>query len=221
MIDYDLPGILIYGAGGQAKVLNDAVLKQQRFRVVGFVVDEWGADQDRRLLGAPVFSLREVVGQRRTLPREFIVGIGDNAARKAKTEAMEAIGFEPVSIVHPFSSVASGVQIGRGVLISAGAVIDTGVTIGDGTIINVGAAVGHDTHVGSFAHIGANTYIGARCRVESLTVSGMGATVISGANVGRNCFLAAGALVTKDVPDDVLALGAPARFRARNPIMSG
>ncbi len=39
--------------------------------------------------------------------------------------------------------------------------------------------------------------------------------MISGLGAGRNCFLAAGALVTKEMPDDCVALGSPARFRSR------
>ena len=40
---------------------------------------------------------------------------------------------------------------------------------------------------------------------------GANATIICGNNLGRYCFIAAGAVVTKDVPDFALMVGAPAR----------
>ncbi len=42
---------------------------------------------------------------------------------------------------------------------------------------------------------------------------GANATVVCGVTLGRYCFVAAGAVVTKDVPDYALVLGSPARQR--------
>ncbi len=215
MIDSNLPGILIYGAGGQAKVTLDAILKQQRYKVVGFVVDETDSQADRYFLGIRKYCFEEIERAPTSFPQEFIVAIGDNATRRAKMLAMKSLGFRAASIVHPFSSLGYGVQIGGGVLICAGAVVDAEVSIGDGVIVNVGAAIGHETQIESFVHIGANSIIGARCVVESLSTTGMCASVISGLHVGHGCFVAAGALVTKPVPNDAMAIGAPARFRDR------
>ncbi len=43
---------------------------------------------------------------------------------------------------------------------------------------------------------------------------GEGAVVM--ANVGRRCIISAGSVVTKDAPDDIIAVGNPARFMPRN-----
>ncbi len=47
--------------------------------------------------------------------------------------------------------------------------------------------------------IGANTWIGAS------------ATIIDGVNVGKGCVIGAGAVVTKDIPDYAIVVGAPAK----------
>nr|MDP9466593.1 hypothetical protein [Actinomycetota bacterium] len=55
------------------------------------------------------------------------------------------------------------------------------------------------SHVEAPVHIGDGTWIGAR------------AMVLPGVNIGRRVLVAAGAVVTRDVPDDVLVAGNPAR----------
>lgn len=48
-------------------------------------------------------------------------------------------------------------------------------------------------------HIGENTWIGA------------GAQIMPGVTIGKNCVIGAGSVVTKDIPDGVLAAGNPCR----------
>src|SRR4029453_4694746 len=147
----------------------------------------------------------------------LIVAVGDNARRAAKTRMMQEFGFQATTVVHPFSSIGHATTLGQGVLVCAGAIIDPDVFIDDGVVVNVGALVGHESRIGAFSHICGGALIGANCIVGALTFVGMGANIISGLTIGRNAFIAAGALVTKHVPDGVLALGAPARFRQRQP----
>lgn len=48
-------------------------------------------------------------------------------------------------------------------------------------------------------HIGENTWIGA------------GAIILPGVNIGKNTIIGAGSVVTKDIPDNVIAVGNPCR----------
>ncbi|MEZ3485540.1 MAG: hypothetical protein K1W22_02795 [Lachnospiraceae bacterium] len=49
-------------------------------------------------------------------------------------------------------------------------------------------------------HIGKNVWIGAN------------ATILAGVSIGENAVVAAGAVVTKDVPDGVVVGGIPAKI---------
>jgi carbonic anhydrase/acetyltransferase-like protein (isoleucine patch superfamily) len=80
-------------------------------------------------------------------------------------------------------------------------------------------AVVHVTPVNS-VEIGAGATIGHTCVVHGATLGakalvGNGATVLDGARVGAGAMIAAGALVTPgtEIPDGMLALGAPAKVR--------
>jgi carbonic anhydrase/acetyltransferase-like protein (isoleucine patch superfamily) len=93
----------------------------------------------------------------------------------------------------------------------------TGITVGAGSNIQDGSVV----HCGrSDVIIGANTTIGHGCIVHGATVGNQvlvanGAIILDDAGIGDRCVIAAGSLVTPGtvIPDDVLALGSPARVQ--------
>lgn len=210
-----LEPILIFGTGGQAKVVFDAISAQNAYLTAGFIVDDRVVQPDEQFIGFPVFAWERVIEHGADVPRRFIVGIGDNQLRCQKQRSMIEHGFEPVTVVHPFSRVGCLGKLGLGTLICGGATIDPDVEIGDGTIINGGAVISHDSRIGSFVHQGPGAILGGTCRIGDLSFLGMGAMLLSGLSVGRNSFVAAGALVTKHVPDDMMAIGVPARIRQR------
>ena len=66
--------------------------------------------------------------------------------------------------------------------------------------------------VGNYVTIGHSAIVHA-CTVGDETLVGMGAIVLDGANIGRECLIGAKALVTQrtEVPDGSLVLGSPAK----------
>jgi UDP-perosamine 4-acetyltransferase len=207
--------ILIYGSGGHALTVFSAVKLRGDHQVSAFVIDEVSEATPKSLYGVPVIAQQDLSGKP-SLPRDFIVAIGDNVVREQKTELMESQGYRCVSIVHPFSCIGVGTTLGRGVFISTGAVLDPEVELGDGVIVNVKAGVGHNTKVGAYTHfcprasIGGNSTIGNRCFFS------MCSTVIPGIDIGDDVFVGVGAIATKSIPDNMLAVGAPARLRKRS-----
>ena len=51
--------------------------------------------------------------------------------------------------------------------------------------------------------------------IEDGAAIGANATVLPGVRIGAGALVAAGAIVTRDVPPGMLAIGAPARIRAK------
>jgi len=104
--------------------------------------------------------------------------------------------------------VASGVVIGNNVKVQnnvsiyTGAVIEDDVFLGPSCVLtNVpnprSQIVRHNLYQKTVLHRG--------------TTVGANATIVCGIELGRYCFIAAGAVVTKDVPDYALMVGVPAR----------
>jgi len=102
------------------------------------------------------------------------------------------------------------VRIGDRVFINSGVVVVSvlEVTIGnDVAIANEAYIMDTDSHgvegrpvKNAPVRIGDGSWIGAR------------AMILPGVTIGRRCLVAAGAIVSKDVPDDTLVAGNPARI---------
>jgi len=196
--------IVIVGAGSQGAIVADIL----RERAVGFV--------DDLVPGATVLGL-PVLGTIASLPEHphdaIVVAIGDNRARRTLTESLVAQGERLATVIHPFTSIAPSAMIGEGCMISAGALVLPRATIGRGVLLNTKSSVDHDTVIGDFAHVSAGATVGGRAVIGEETLIALGATVISGVRVGARTVIGAGATVVRDIADDVVAFGVPARVR--------
>jgi carbonic anhydrase/acetyltransferase-like protein (isoleucine patch superfamily) len=129
--------------------------------------------------------------------------------------------------VHPEAWVAPTATLVGDVVVEAGAsiwygavlradfgriVIRAGANVQDNSVLHGGADP--ETEIGAGATVGHMCVVhGAVIGSEALV--GNGTTVQDGARIGRRSLVGAGSLVPPgmEIPDDVLALGAPARVR--------
>ncbi|MGZ9197173.1 MAG: DapH/DapD/GlmU-related protein, partial [Candidatus Deferrimicrobiaceae bacterium] len=72
-------------------------------------------------------------------------------------------------------------------------------------------SVDHDCAIGDFVHICPGAHLGGAVVVEEGTFLGVGSSVVPGIRIGRWSVIGAGAVVTKDIPDNCTAVGVPAR----------
>lgn len=87
-------------------------------------------------------------------------------------------------------------------------------------------------HAGDFVHVGPNVFIGKNCTMlpgvvfgnkteeeshDMVTVGdncyfGLGAKIFGGVNIGNNVTIGAMSVVTKNIPDNAVAVGVPAKI---------
>ena len=67
------------------------------------------------------------------------------------------------------------------------------------------------------------TYKGERVetKIGNSCIIGVGAMISSGVTIGNNCVVGAHSVVTKDVPDNTIVAGSPARIIKQNIVMEG
>lgn len=123
------------------------------------------------------------------------------------------------SRIEPGAFIRDQVDIGNNCIIMMGAVINIGAVIGDGSMIDMGAILGGRATVGKNCHIGAGAVLAGVIEppsampviVEDDVLVGANAVVLEGVKIGKGAVVAAGAIVTKDVPPYTVVAGTPAK----------
>ena len=143
---------------------------------------------------------------------EFIVAIGDNRARACCYSRGLQQGWNPVTLIHPSAEVSPRSEISPGCAVLPRAVINAGAFIGPNCIINTGAIVEHDCRIAGHAHISPSATLGGAVQVGAFAHVAIGACVLPGCVIGAGSIVGAGAVVLTSIPEEVTAVGVPARI---------
>jgi len=203
--------IFVYGAGGHGKVVADILLARAKDEFAGFLDDReelWGVE----VMGYPVVGGSDwLVRESGNSGAAVAIGVGENRTRQMLAEKCTRRGMEIVTLVHLAATVSRTGLLGRGTVVMAGAIINAGARVGTGVIVNTAAVIEHDVDVGDYAHVAPNSTMAGASRLGAFSQLGLGAIVLPGVHVGSHTIVGAGAVVTRNLPDRVIAIGIPAR----------
>jgi sugar O-acyltransferase (sialic acid O-acetyltransferase NeuD family) len=146
------------------------------------------------------------------------LGLASAAGRAAAAWAAFDAGFhDPVSLVAPFSGIASTASLGHGSFVNLGAVIGSNASIGCHANINRSASIGHDNTLGFATTVGPGATLAGNVVLAARSSIGAGAVVLPERSVGIGAMVGAGAVVTRDVEDFAVVVGNPARVLRIDP----
>lgn len=121
---------------------------------------------------------------------------------------------QPGAVIGENCSLGQNVNIAGGAVVGNGVRIQNNVSVYDGVVLEDNVFCGPScvfTNVGTpRAHFPAHG-VYSRTVVKEGASLGANCTVVCGHTVGRSAMIAAGAVVTHDVPDFALMAGVPAR----------
>ena len=90
--------------------------------------------------------------------------------------------------------------------------------IKEGSIISVHCNVGHNCIVGKHTFLAGKTNLGGKTKVGDYCFLGMGVITKPGVVIGDNVVVGMGSIVTRDIPDKMIAYGNPAKVMKTNPV---
>ena len=195
--------MILYGAGGQAKVIYDLILSNNH--LLEYLVD------DHPYEGFPhhleIFRpTRELIQD-----KKVIIAIGDNVIReKVYEEIRDWCTFE--TIHHTSAFVSRFSEVGEGTVIMPQVCINAEVTIGKHCIINTACTIEHDCVIEDFVHISPKASLAGNITVKKGAHVGLGANIIQGVTIGENALIGAGTVVLRDVPANAVVVGNPGRI---------
>ncbi len=201
--------VIVIGAGGHAKVVISS-LRASGWSV-RVVYDDDPKKWNHTILDVPILGPVEKLGEPDRCPA--VIAVGDPLFRE---EVARQYDRDWVTVIHPRAYVDDTATVGPGTVVFAGAVIQPEVSIGTHAIINTSASVDHDCILDDYVHIGPGAHLAASVHVQHGTFLGTGSYAIPGITIGKCSTIGAGATVIRDIPDNVTAVGCPARIIKRH-----
>lgn len=201
--------MIVAGAGGHALELLDILISQGKDQNLFFYddINDLILFKNRH----PVIHKKEDLKQILSIDSEFLLGTGNPKTRNYFYNLFKQMGGIHISIKGKgiaFSNFSKSYEADIFNLCFIGA--DT--EIGKGTLINTGAQVHHEVKIGEFCDINPGAVLLGKCEIGDLSNIGANSTILPKISIGKNVIVGAGSVVTKNVPDDCIVVGVPARI---------
>jgi len=205
--------MVIMGAGGHAKEVLEALVMNQLDEKIA-VFDNITPENKWQFPAKHIQRLRndEELAAWFESNSLFIVGVGGIHARNTLWNYALDQGGKPYTLLASNASICQmETIIGEGTSVMQLAFVSASVSLGKNTLINTRANIHHDVKIGDYSEIAPSAVLLGNCQIGSDTFIGANATILPKIKIGTNCTIGAGAVVTRNVPDNTIVKGNPAK----------
>ena len=214
----------VYGCGGYARevmpLLRNYVSKSgQNLKNELYFIDDF-QNLKTTINGTKVFTfenLKKVFSQSKIY---CCIAIADKEIRAKLTKKCSENGIKIMSVVSNNSIIMDNVEIGNGSIISPFVTITSDVKIGQSFHANIYSYVAHDCVIGDFVTFAPGVKCNGNVHIGSGAYIGTGTIIYPGTSnkpliIGKNSKVAAGSVVKRNVPENSVVVGNPAKSLTR------
>jgi sugar O-acyltransferase (sialic acid O-acetyltransferase NeuD family) len=120
--------------------------------------------------------------------------------------------YKTPNLIHPNVIMhQNSVKFGIGNIVTSGCIFTVDINIGNFNIFNLNSTIGHDTVIENFNVINPGVNISGGVHIKENNLIGTNATILQYITIGSNNIIGASSLVNKNVDDNHVMVGVPAK----------
>lgn len=209
--------LLIVGCGnvGGFVAYNFDTFNSENFEIEGFLDDDI-EKHGRIIFDYPVLGGIDMI---KNWDKEIavVIGIADPATKKEVRARITSRNVLFPPLLSKGAWVSKNVNIGEGAVIYPGVTIDYHVEIGEFVLVNKNCSLGHNSILSSFSTLAPGVSLAGFTHLEECVNIGINSATKQSVRIGRNTIIGGMAMVVKDLPENVTAVGIPAKVIKHNP----
>ena len=202
----------IYGFGGLGREVYDTVMlvRNEADRII--FID----DMEKHADSYGVADILDFSSAARISDLGVVIAVGEPSTRIKLRQKVEAAGLRLHTVVHPTASISPFSHIDDGVYIGAGAMVSCQVRLHKNVFLQPQSIIGHDSVLGADTLLSSLSMVCGNCLVGDGCYIAPNCVIKQEVKIGNSVLVAFSSTVHRDIPDDVVVMGSPARAIARN-----
>lgn len=208
--------LCIYGNSGVGKELVYLLTVKNMLKKWDRIVFINDLSYDTTTMGYSVISFEESLTFRNLFDCEYIVAVGEPSLRKKLYEKLQKDHLTITSVNGSDYVLSDFSTIGIGSILHLSSVVTVETVIGRNCFINKGVIIGHNVSIGDHSVLSPHVTVGGYSKIGESTYIGSGAVIRDKITIGNHCIIGMGAVVTKDVNDNEVVVGNPAKHLRYN-----
>ena len=200
--------LVIIGAGGHAVSVANIALS------AGFVIHSFVDSNKAGQTLLEVKIIKSIADVGDVNQYSFALAIGDNAIRlKVYDEIVASFGqLKFPALIHSSAVVSEFSKVDIGTVVMPKAVVGPNSTVEKFCLINTQASIDHDCHMRDFSSLAPGAITGGNVEIGTRSAISIGATLKHGIKIGKDVVVGANSYVNRDISDNAIAYGTPARI---------
>ncbi len=198
----------IYGSGGAGRGAKEIADLQGIWDEIVFIDDTVPEGLFKGIKRMPFEEFREKFSCK---DAKVVIAMGEPEYKILLYNKVKECGYSFGNVIHPSVYISPDAKLGEGIIAQMGGMIAVDTSVGNNVILEQYVVVAHDSVIEDHAQISAFVMISGHCKIGEGTYIGIGVPIRDEIEIGRNTIIGMGSVVQRNIPDNVIAMGNPAR----------